>query len=70
VHLLRQREKYNMGSKLAEKNHEQNPYHRILIDGILREIIPPKENRPTSSTKSLGTFYKVKWSRSGMFGVF
>jgi hypothetical protein len=63
------RQKYNMGSKLAEKNHEQDPCHRILIDGILREILPPKENRPTSR-KSLGTFYKVKWSRSGTFGVF
>jgi hypothetical protein len=41
-----------MGSKLAEKNHEQNPYHKILIDGVLREIISPKG-------KSSHFFYKI-----------
>jgi hypothetical protein len=36
-----QRKKY-MGSKLAKKSYEQEPCHRIMIVGILREILPSK----------------------------
>jgi hypothetical protein len=31
------------GFKLSEKIHEQNPYGKILIDEMLKEILPPKE---------------------------
>jgi hypothetical protein len=62
-----------MGSKLAEKNHEQDPCHRILIDGILREIIFPKG-------KSSHFFYKIvghilqgqmvmKWNVGGLLAL-
>jgi hypothetical protein len=30
------------GFKISKKNFEQDPCHRILIVGILREILPPK----------------------------
>jgi hypothetical protein len=46
--------KIQHGFKISRKNHEQNPYHRILIDGILREIISPKG-------KSSHFFYKIVW---------
>jgi hypothetical protein len=66
------RQKYNMGSKLAEKNHEQDPCHKILIDGVLREIISPK-GKSSHFYKIMGHMFQSQmvkqWKVGGLLGL-
>jgi hypothetical protein len=61
-----------MGSKLEEKNLKQVPFHRILINGILREIISPKE-KSSHFYKIMGHILQnqmvMKWNVGGLLAL-
>jgi hypothetical protein len=68
-----QRQKYNTGSKLVEKNQEKDPCHIILIVGILREILPPKRKSFHFFKKIVGHILQgqmvKEWNVWGIWGL-